>query len=88
VSYYAKVALGLGLMLAGIGVAGYCVYELASFGTCSSGGPYVSARQCPSGTAALSWAIAPAVLVAIAGGAVLGTRGRTATAPGLPSTTN
>jgi hypothetical protein len=83
-NYYAKIAVGLVLLLGGAGVFGYCIYELASIGTCASGGPYVSARECPAGTATLMWTATPAILVAIAGAGVLATRGRRATAPGLP----
>ena len=84
--YFTKSALGLALLLAGAVTFCYRVYELGKTGTCASGGPYVSARECPSGTGTLSLMIAPAVLAAIAGGGIFATRGRTATAPGLPPT--
>ena len=82
--YYAKTLLGAALILGGVGVMGYCVYELAQIGTCASGGPYVSARECPENTGTLIMGIFPAVLVVIVGVGVFASRGGRVTAPGLP----
>jgi hypothetical protein len=82
--YYARTVLGAALILAGVAVMGYCIYELAHIGTCASGGPYVSARECPAGTGTLIVGIFPAVLVVIVGVGLFASRGGRATAPGLP----
>ena len=36
---------------------GYGIYQMLQVGTCASGGPYVSARQCPDGTEAIVFAL-------------------------------
>ena len=38
-------------------VVGYGIYQMLQIGTCASGGPYVSARQCPDGTGGLILAL-------------------------------
>jgi hypothetical protein len=53
----------------------YALYQLLQVGTCASGGPYVSARECPAGTERLIIAFFPAVLGLIAGAVVYGGRG-------------
>jgi hypothetical protein len=50
-SYWVKTLLGLALFLAGLAAFEYSLYEIMQIGTCASGGPYVSARPCPEGTA-------------------------------------
>jgi hypothetical protein len=82
--YWTRTLLGLGLIVAGVAGLGYCIYRLVHIGTCASGGPYVSARECPSGTGALIAGIFPALFVVSAGVAVYAGRGGRATAPGLP----
>jgi hypothetical protein len=41
---------------------GYGIFQLLQVGTCASGGPYVSARQCPEGIGALMWALTGGIL--------------------------
>ena len=83
--WWTKTILGAALVLAGLGGATYCVVELAQTGTCASGGPYVSARECPHGTGWYIAGIFPGVILTLLGGWVLVTRGRrTAVDPGLP----
>jgi hypothetical protein len=82
--YYAKTVLGVVFILAGVGALGYSIYELAQIGTCASGGPYVSARECPEGTGTLIVAIFPALIVVGIGVGLFSSRGGRATAPGLP----
>ena len=65
-------------------VIGYSTYGLVDIGTCASGGPYVSARECPEGTGALIVAIFPATLVVLVGVGLFASRGGRSTAPGLP----
>ena len=43
-------ALGLLLGLGALVAFDWALYEIVQTGTCASGGPYVSARQCPEGT--------------------------------------
>ena len=83
--YGTKTLGGLGLMLAGVGGLGFGIYKVASYGTCASGGAYVSARPCPSNTGLFIAMIIGGVFVFLIGGAVFATRGRTATDPGLPA---
>ena len=45
------VAAGLLLCSAAVIAFCYAIYRLGRIGTCASGGPYVSARPCPAGTA-------------------------------------
>lgn len=82
--FYARTLLGAALIAGGIAVMAYSVYELAHIGTCASGGPYVSARECPAGTGTLIVAIFPAVIAVLAGVGLFASRGGRATAPGLP----
>ena len=87
--YWTKTAIGAALVLAGLGGAIYCVVELATIGTCASGGPYVSARECPPGTEWYAIGIFPGVISTLLGGWLLATRGRMrAVEPGLPPQTD
>ncbi|MBJ7473101.1 MAG: hypothetical protein JHD16_17480, partial [Solirubrobacteraceae bacterium] len=45
-----RITIGWALLLGCLGYAGWAIYELMSYGTCASGGPYVSARECAPGT--------------------------------------
>ena len=83
--WWAKTVLGAVLVLGGIGAGVYCVVELTQIGTCASGGPYVSARECPPGTEWYILGIFPSVISTLVGGWLLATRGRRrALEPGLP----
>ena len=79
-------AAGFVLMLAGVAAFGLGLYHLMKTGTCASGGPYVSARPCPSDTGMWIAALTGGIFVFLAGGAIFATRGRRATKPGLPPT--
>ena len=79
-----KILIGAGLMVAGIAGFSFCLYELAKTGTCASGGPYVSARPCPSSTAYYIVGLIGGIVAFLAGGAIFAARGRNATEPGLP----
>lgn len=65
---------GLGLLLAGATWLAYDVYQLLQIGTCASGGPYVSARECPDGTAWLGLTIPVALIVMAVGTGLYATR--------------
>jgi hypothetical protein len=82
--YYVRALLGIALILGGVGVFGYGVYGLVDIGTCASGGPYQSARECPEGTGTLIVSLFPATLATLAGVGLYASRGGRATAPGLP----
>jgi hypothetical protein len=84
-SYGARTAAGLALMLAGVGGLVYGLYRVIDIGTCASGGPYVSAHPCPSNTGLFVALIVGGVFVFLIGGAVFAARGRMATDPGLPA---
>lgn len=77
--YLLRTIAGLGLIVAGFTAVSYAVFELLQIGTCASGGPYVSARQCPPGTERIMLAIFPAVLLMLLGVWLYNGRGR---APG------
>lgn len=52
---------------------GYSLYQLLQVGTCASGGPYVSARQCPDGIERLMLALAGGIFgMFVAAGIYLG----------------
>jgi hypothetical protein len=75
-SYWVKAILGLALLAAGLGGFLYGLYELMNIGTCSSGGPYVSARPCPEGTAAKALLLPGGLILAAVGVIVFALRGR------------
>jgi len=79
-----KSTAGMALMIVGIAGFALCLYELVKTGTCASGGPYVSARPCPSSTAYYIVGVIGGIFAFLLGGAVFATRGRNATEPGLP----
>jgi hypothetical protein len=83
-SWLGRGALGLALMIGGVAAFVFALYQLVKTGTCASGGPYVSARPCPSSTPYYIGALIGGVFVFIAGGALFASRGRPATDPGLP----
>lgn len=83
-NWLSRSALGLLLMAAGLAGFLFALYELVKTGTCASGGPYVSARPCPSSTPYYIGALIAGIFAFLAGGALFATRGRPATDPGLP----
>jgi hypothetical protein len=84
--YGTRTGLGLALMVGGVAGLAYCIVELASIGTCASGGPYVSARECPAGTEWFIIGIFPAVIGFLVGAGIFASRGGRSTKPGLPPT--
>lgn len=73
--YFLRTILGLGLMVLCATLMAYALHQLLQVGTCASGGPYVSARQCPEGIEWLILAFFPAVIGLIVGAVVYGGRG-------------
>jgi hypothetical protein len=68
--YLIRTLVGFSLIVASLAAIGYAIYQLLQIGTCATGGPYVSARQCPAGTERLGLMI-PAVLLALFAGAIV-----------------
>ena len=85
--FWTRTGLGLALMVGGVAGLAYCIVELANIGTCASGGPYVSARECPAGTEWYIIGIFPSVIGFLAGVGVFATRGGRATDQGCPRPT-
>ena len=74
-SYWVKAILGLVLFVTGLAAMEYAVAELMSIGTCASGGPYVSARECPEGTVGKALLIPAGLIVGGIGIVVFALRG-------------
>jgi hypothetical protein len=62
-----RTVIGMAMVAAGVLLAAWAIYELMRIGTCASGGPYVSARECPPGTGLKILAIFGAVVLTLAG---------------------
>jgi hypothetical protein len=77
--YLARTLIGLGLFAFCWAATAYAVFQMLSIGTCASGGPYVSARQCPPGTERVMLALVGAILLYFVAALIYTTRGR---APG------
>lgn len=73
--YAIRTLLGMGLFAFCWVAIAYGIFQMLQIGTCASGGPYVSARQCPPGVERIMLAIFPAVLLMLVGGFLYGTRG-------------
>jgi hypothetical protein len=59
--------IGLLLGLGALAAFDWALYEIVQTGTCASGGPYVSARQCPEGTGLRIAALTVALPVGLVG---------------------
>lgn len=71
--YVIRTFLGMTLFAFCWVAVGYGIYQMLQIGTCASGGPYVSARQCPDGTEAIIFALIGGVLgLFIAAGIYIG----------------
>lgn len=79
VRYFVRTVIGLGLEVAGVVAMSYTVFQLLQVGTCASGGPYVTARECPSGVEWLGLLIPGSLFVMLFGGGLYASRGK---APG------
>ncbi len=77
--------LGLLLALGALVAFDWALYEVVQTGTCASGGPYVSARQCPQGTGLRVVVLTLAVPLGLVGCALLSAsrRGRWRAAVGV-----
>jgi hypothetical protein len=66
-------------------VVGYAIYQLLQVGTCASGGPYVSARQCPDGIGAIALALTGGILGLFVAAGIYLIRGKPPGASSAPS---
>ncbi len=74
--YWIKAVAGLALFGAGLAALEYSLYELMQIGTCASGGPYVSARECPEGTTEKALLMPAGLIVGTIGILLFAFRGR------------
>src|SRR5690349_7227760 len=78
--FYVRSFLGIGLLFFGLVAFEYPIYQVLQIGTCASGGPYISARQCPSGTGIYFAGLFGGIIVGLIGIAIYAMRG---TPPGV-----
>lgn len=69
----AALLAGWVLMLGGFAAGGWAIYELMSYGTCASGGPYVSARECAPDTGLKIMSIFVSTFAVLIGTGLIGT---------------
>lgn len=74
--YLVCTIVGLGLFGFGIAIFDGALYDLLKIGTCASGGPYVSARPCPSGTERYILSLFGGLLAVAVGLGIWAMRGR------------
>jgi len=74
--YCLCVFIGLGLAVGALTGLNYSLHELLGVGTCASGGPYVSARECPDGALFYGLAIPVCIIALLVGGGIYAARGR------------
>lgn len=67
----ARTIIGMACIAAGVLLASWALYELIRIGTCASGGPYVSARECPPGTELKILALVGSIFLTIIGAAIV-----------------
>jgi len=71
--YVIRTFLGMTLFAFCWVAVGYGIFQLLQVGTCASGGPYVSARECPDGIGGLVFALSGGVIgMFIAAGIYIG----------------
>jgi len=75
-----RTVVGLGLLTAGLTAFDYSLYQVLQIGTCASGGPYVSARECPSGTELYFLGLFGGIILGLVGTFIWALRGP---APGI-----
>lgn len=73
--YYVRTVIGLGLLTFAIVAFCYSLYQVLQIGTCASGGPYVSARECPDAAGRIIVTLVVSVFVGLIGTAIWGSRG-------------
>ncbi|MGK2937558.1 MAG: SHOCT domain-containing protein [Solirubrobacteraceae bacterium] len=66
-----RTLIGMAMIAAGVLLAAWALYELVRIGSCASGGPYVSARECPPGTGLKIFAIMGGIVLTLTGAVVV-----------------
>lgn len=73
--YVLKAFLGLSILAGSVTAAAYGIHEFLQIGTCASGGPYVSARECPDDIERLFLVVIGGVIGAFVGTGIFAARG-------------
>jgi hypothetical protein len=73
--YVIRTLLGMGLFAFCWVAVGYGIFQMLQIGTCASGGPYVSARQCPDGTTGIFLMLTAGILGLFLAAGIYLTRG-------------
>jgi Short C-terminal domain len=75
VKYYVRTVIGLGVLTFCLVAFCYSLYQVLQIGTCASGGPYVSARQCPDSAGKIIVTLVLSVFIGLIGTAIWAARG-------------
>jgi hypothetical protein len=75
IRYWFTSLLGMLVCLASLLIMSWAIYHLVRTGTCASGGPYVSARPCPSDTGVKILGLIGSIFGLLIGGAIYAARG-------------
>jgi hypothetical protein len=67
VKFYLRTVLGSLIALGATALFVFGIYQVARGGTCASGGPYVSTKECAPGSTAWMFALPPVLLVGFCG---------------------
>ncbi len=73
--FYLRTILGILILVASSALFLYGLYILVRGGTCASGGPYVSSKQCAAGTTTWMLILPATVMAALVGGFLVSRRG-------------
>lgn len=73
--YYVRTVIGLGILTASLVAFCYSLYQVLQIGTCASGGPYISARECPDSAGKIIITLVLSVFTGLLGTAIWGARG-------------
>ncbi|MGH2985698.1 MAG: hypothetical protein ACRDLO_03290 [Solirubrobacterales bacterium] len=73
--YVIRTALGMGLFAFCWVAIAYGIFQLLAVGTCASGGPYVSARECPDGIERLLFSLMGGIVGLFVAGFIYAGRG-------------
>jgi Short C-terminal domain len=74
--FYVRSSIGLFVFFASWAVFEYSLYHMLQVGTCASGGPYVSARPCPSGIGVYFAGLFGGIIIGLIGIGIYASRGR------------
>jgi Short C-terminal domain len=74
--FYVRSFIGLFVFFAALAAFEYSLYQMLQVGTCASGGPYVSARQCPSGIGVYFAGLFGGIIIGLIAIGIYASRGR------------